>query len=89
MMKMIEVELSEPYSIFTYRYFVNNWPHLTFLAIHNKKMIGVIIGKLEIHKGSKKNRGYIAMIVVDKEYRGLQLGKRKKNKKRKRIIKIK
>jgi len=33
-------------------------------------MIGVNIGKLENHKGSKKSRGYIAMIVVLKEHRG-------------------
>jgi N-alpha-acetyltransferase 30 len=32
MMKMIESELSEPYSIFTYRYFVKNWPHLSYLV---------------------------------------------------------
>jgi len=29
-------------------------------------MIGVVIGKLEIHKKSNRNRGYVAMIVVDK-----------------------
>lgn len=26
LMNMIEHELSEPYSIYTYRYFVQNWP---------------------------------------------------------------
>ncbi len=30
---LISVDLSEPYSIFTYRYFINNWPELTFLAL--------------------------------------------------------
>ena len=69
-MKMIESELSEPYSIYTYRYFVKNWPQLTFLAYHKQKMIGVNIGKIENHKGSKKSRGYIGMIVVLKEHRG-------------------
>ena len=29
---LISVDLSEPYSIFTYRYFINNWPKLCFLA---------------------------------------------------------
>ena len=33
MIKMIESELSEPYSIFTYRYFLQNWPKLCFLVI--------------------------------------------------------
>uniref|UniRef100_A0A915EF64 N-acetyltransferase domain-containing protein n=1 Tax=Ditylenchus dipsaci TaxID=166011 RepID=A0A915EF64_9BILA len=31
-MRMIACELSEPYSIYTYRYFIHNWPGLTFLA---------------------------------------------------------
>lgn len=31
-MKLVDEELSEPYSIFTYRYFVYIWPNLTFLV---------------------------------------------------------
>ncbi len=31
-MDMMEKELSEPYSIFTYRYFIHNWPNLCFLV---------------------------------------------------------
>ncbi|EPQ28927.1 uncharacterized protein PFL1_03727 [Pseudozyma flocculosa PF-1] len=30
--ELIEKELSEPYIIYTYRYFVNQWPHLCFVA---------------------------------------------------------
>ena len=30
---LIDRDLSEPYSIYTYRYFVNNWPHLALLAL--------------------------------------------------------
>lgn len=30
--KLIEADLSEPYSVFTYRYFLNGWPHLTLLV---------------------------------------------------------
>ena len=30
---LIDRELSEPYSVFTYRYFLNNWPHLCLLAM--------------------------------------------------------
>ena len=47
---MIETELSEPYPIYTYRYFVQKWPHLTMLAYKkgdNKKCIGCIVSKLE------------------------------------------
>jgi hypothetical protein len=31
-MALIDAELSEPYSIFTYRYFINNWRQLCFLV---------------------------------------------------------
>jgi hypothetical protein len=31
-MGLISEELSEPYSIYTYRYFVYNWPKLTILV---------------------------------------------------------
>jgi hypothetical protein len=30
--QLIEADLSEPYSVFTYRYFLNFWPHLTFVV---------------------------------------------------------
>lgn len=32
-MKLVDEELSEPYSIFTYRYFVYLWPQLTFIVL--------------------------------------------------------
>lgn len=32
-MKIIQKDLSEPYSIYTYRYFIHNWPKLCFLVI--------------------------------------------------------
>ena len=31
-MKLIQKDLSEPYSIYTYRYFIHNWPHLCFMV---------------------------------------------------------
>lgn len=31
-MNLVDRELSEPYSIFTYRYFVYLWPQLSFLV---------------------------------------------------------
>lgn len=30
---LIEKDLSEPYSIYTYRYFINNWPELCYMVI--------------------------------------------------------
>lgn len=29
---LIEKDLSEPYSVYTYRYFIHNWPQLCFLV---------------------------------------------------------
>ena len=50
--EMIKKELSEPYPIFTYRYFVDNWPDLTFLAYYppTKEYIGCAVSKLENKK---------------------------------------
>lgn len=33
-MQLIQKDLSEPYSIYTYRYFIHNWPKLCFLVSH-------------------------------------------------------
>ncbi len=32
MMELIDKDLSEPYSIFTYRYFLRQWPQLCYMA---------------------------------------------------------
>jgi hypothetical protein len=34
-MRLIQKDLSEPYSIYTYRYFIHNWPKLCFLVSLN------------------------------------------------------
>lgn len=31
-MQLIQKDLSEPYSVYTYRYFINNWSKLCFLV---------------------------------------------------------
>ncbi|RGB25620.1 acyl-CoA N-acyltransferase [Rhizophagus diaphanus] len=71
-MSLIENDLSEPYSIYTYRYFINNWPNLCFMAMDQDKCIGVIICKLDRHRDAL--RGYIAMLAVKKEYRKRKIG---------------
>lgn len=38
-MKLIQKDLSEPYSIYTYRYFIHNWPHLCFLVSTNARVL--------------------------------------------------
>ena len=40
LMALVAKDLSEPYSIFTYRYFVNQWPELSFLVHHASPLIG-------------------------------------------------
>ncbi|KAJ1027458.1 hypothetical protein NDA18_003464 [Ustilago nuda] len=66
LISLIESELSEPYIVYTYRYFVNQWPDLCFLAIspcasregHSKlntnfsggEAIGCIVCKLDRHQ---------------------------------------
>lgn len=71
--RLIQRDLSEPYSIYTYRYFIHNWPELCFLAMHGDLCVGAIVCKLGMHRQIMK-RGYIAMLAVDKEYRKLKIG---------------
>eukprot|EP00933_Yihiella_yeosuensis_P022361 TRINITY_DN17606_c0_g2_i1.p1 TRINITY_DN17606_c0_g2~~TRINITY_DN17606_c0_g2_i1.p1 ORF type:complete len:221 (+),score=44.10 TRINITY_DN17606_c0_g2_i1:85-747(+) len=71
---LIEKDLSEPYSVFTYRYFINNWPDLCYLTMQGEKCVGAIVCKLDVHRCRKTNRGYIAMLAVDKELRGKKIG---------------
>ncbi|KAH8286654.1 hypothetical protein KR018_004671 [Drosophila ironensis] len=71
-MRLIQAELSEPYSIYTYRYFIYNWPKLCFLAAHDNQYVGAIVCKLDMHMNVR--RGYIAMLAVRKEYRKLKIG---------------
>ncbi|XP_076646616.1 N-alpha-acetyltransferase 30 [Halictus rubicundus] len=72
-MHLIQKDLSEPYSIYTYRYFIHNWPKLCFLAMDGDKCIGAIVCKLDIHRKVIK-RGYIAMLAVDVKYRKRKVG---------------
>lgn len=44
-----------------------------FQAMCEGKCVGVIVSKLDNHRGIF--RGYIAMLAVDKEYRKLGIGK--------------
>jgi hypothetical protein len=71
-MALIERDLSEPYSVFTYRYFLHTWPELCFMAMDGSKLVGVIICKAEAHR--KAFRGYIGMLAVDNSYRNRKIG---------------
>lgn len=68
-------DLSEPYSVYTYRYFLHQWPELTLLAYDSEHtLVGAIVSKLDIHPSSKKARGYIGMLAVVPSCRGKGLG---------------
>ena len=76
-MELIDAELSEPYSIFTYRYFLSKWPYLCHIAVTEgtQEYFGCIIGKMDLHKNGRM-RGYIGMLTVKKEYRHVGVGSR-------------
>lgn len=72
-MRLMKTALSEPYSIYTYRYFIHNWPKLCVLAKSSGRCVGAIVCKLEMHNYSR--RGYIAMLAVDSDHRKRKIGK--------------
>lgn len=73
--RLISDDLSEPYSIYVYRFFLNQWPNLCFIAKNpSNDLIGVVICKLEPHR-NVRSRGYIGMLAVQKEYRGKGIAK--------------
>ncbi|TVY81820.1 N-alpha-acetyltransferase, partial [Lachnellula suecica] len=72
---LISKDLSEPYSIYVYRFFLYQWGDLCFMALNQTtsppSLLGVIISKLEPHASThpssptpSTNRGYIAMLAV-------------------------
>ncbi|KAL9054196.1 MAG: hypothetical protein Q9162_004304 [Coniocarpon cinnabarinum] len=82
MRQLIAHDLSEPYSIYVYRYFLYTWPDLCFLCLSsNDQLLGVIINKLEPHvppscqhltdedREHLRMRGYIAMIATHSNFR--------------------
>lgn len=67
---LIATDLSEPYSIYVYRYFLYQWADLCFMALDEaNNLAGVVISKLEPHRGGPL-RGYIAMLATKEEHRG-------------------
>ena len=54
------------------RYFLHNWPKLCWLAFDGPHCFGTVVCKQDKHR--ELLRGYIAMLVVEHEYRGLGVG---------------
>ena len=72
-MALMKTALSEPYSIYTYRYFIHNWPQLCILAMAGQQLVGAVVCKIEVHHYSAR-RGYIAMLAVHTDFRKRKIG---------------
>ena len=48
--QLVALDLSEPYSVFTYRYFLNRFPDLCILAVDSKsgEVCGCVVGKIDL-----------------------------------------
>ena len=75
--KIVDLHLSEPYSLYVYWYFFHAWPHYCVMVIPEGggSLAGVIIAKVEPHRAVRQ-RGYIGMIVIDPAFRGKGLAKK-------------
>ena len=76
---LVTKDLSEPYSIFTYRYFLHAWPSLCICAYvkdenGKDKMIATVVCKLDENENTKV--GYIGMVAVDKASRKQGIGRK-------------
>jgi N-alpha-acetyltransferase 30 len=76
---LVAKDLSEPYSVFTYRYFLHKWPSLcvcVYSEVGEKaergEMIAAIVCKADNERGLMK--GYIAMLAVSKSHRNRGIG---------------
>mmetsp|Transcript_10457 Transcript_10457/g.11938 ORF Transcript_10457/g.11938 Transcript_10457/m.11938 type:complete len:315 (+) Transcript_10457:53-997(+) len=85
--RLYDAELSEPYSSFTYQYFVYGWRDLCILAYgvesaskpaeeEKGEFIGAIVSRLSRKAPGSPLRGYIAMLAVKPTFRGSRIGSR-------------
>lgn len=81
-MKMIMRDLTEPYPISNYRYFVDNWPQYAIMVDYDGECIGCAVSKLDWKsyqmangKVVRKKAGYINMLCVELAYRRIGLGR--------------
>ncbi|CCW72113.1 unnamed protein product [Phytomonas sp. Hart1] len=84
---LFTAELSEPYSSFTYQYFVFGWPDLCLTAygvqsstppedsVKGEK-VGTIVSRVVREGPGEPLSGYVAMFAVLPKFRGFRLGRR-------------
>lgn len=72
--ELVEQFLSEPYSVFCYRYFCDTFPEHCIEAkdANTGRLVGVIIGRRTDHRGTR--RGYLGMLAVSTSCRGMGIG---------------
>ena len=74
---LLALELSEPYSVWVYRYFLNQWPQYCLLAYAaDEELVGVVMCKAEERADGAVRRGYIGMLAVDPSMRRQGVGAR-------------
>ncbi len=44
-------------------------------ALVDGTVVGVVVGRLSVHKNTLRQRGYIAMLAVDSQHRGQRIGR--------------
>ena len=80
--RLVSADLSEPYSVYLYRYFIHNWPTLCICGysvdpttLKRGEMVACIVCKAEEEaSGTAGLQGYIAMLAVNKAHRKKGLG---------------
>ncbi|CAJ1008488.1 putative Acetyltransferase (GNAT) family [Leishmania naiffi] len=84
---LFTAELTEPYSSFTYQYFVFGWPDLCITAFGVESetkpddtvvgdKVGAIVSRVTRKGAGMPLRGYVAMFAVVPSFRGYRLGSR-------------
>lgn len=81
--RLVSKDLSEPYSVYLYRYFILTWPNLCICAFSKdkktqkrKEMIACVVSKAEMETTASDEglQGYIAMLAVNESHRKRGLG---------------
>lgn len=69
--------LPENYQMKYYFYHLLTWPQLSYVALHNEKIVGYVLAKMdEDNKNAEEPHGHITSLAVRRNYRRLGLAKK-------------